>query len=289
MATATLTSEPCAEAVPAPSAPGGPSSARRYIYCVVDGEAPAGLGPLGISGAAEVFAVARDGIAALISATPEEKLEISRGNALAHQRVMEAAMRAGHTVLPVKFNTIAEDKAGKSAQERIVEHVLVGRRTEILGLLSTMRPLVELGVKGLWTDMEAVFRAIVAGSREIQSLRKEVLGRGGPAAAGRRPATMTSQIRLGELVKESLEARKRDMESALLARLAPEAADSRTNKTFGDPMFANLAILVEKGRQDRIEAVLSAFEAEQAGLARLRCVGPLPPCNFLELVITWDD
>jgi hypothetical protein len=54
-------------------------------------------------------------------------------------------------------------------------------------------------------------------------------------------------------------------------------------------MFANLAILVEKTRQSDVEAVLSAFEAEQAGQAKLRCVGPLPPCNFLELVITWDD
>ena len=54
-------------------------------------------------------------------------------------------------------------------------------------------------------------------------------------------------------------------------------------------MFANLALLVDKSRQDGVEAALSAFEAQQAGQAKLRCVGPLPPCNFLELVITWDD
>ena len=74
-----------------------------------------------------------------------------------------------------------------------------------------------------------------------------------------------------------------------MGRLAPLAKDSRRNKTFGDPMFANLALLVDKTRQSEVEAVLSAFEAEQAGQVKLRCVGPLPPCNFLELVITWDD
>jgi hypothetical protein len=244
---------------------------------------------MGIEGNSEVFAVARDGIAAVVSVTSAEKLEISRGNALAHQRVMEAVMQRGHTVLPVKFNTIAENKGGKSAEERIVDHVLVGRNKEIVGLLSTMRPLVELGVKGLWTDMEAVFRNIVETSPEIQSLRKRLMATNGPGAPGKRPVNMTGQIRLGELVKKALEASKSDMEAALLGRLTPLAKDSRTNKTFGDPMFANLALLVDKSRQNDAEAVLSAFEARQAGKVRLRCVGPLPPCNFLELVITWDD
>ena len=289
MTTAMSTNDSRVEARRACSPVDQPRSPRRYIYCLVDCDAPAGFGPMGIEGNSEVLTVAHDGIAAVVSATSAEKLEISRGNALAHQRVMEAVMQRGHTVLPVKFNTIAEDKGRKSAEERIVDHVLVGRNKEIVGLLSTMRPLVELGVKGLWTDMEAVFRNIVESSREIQSLRKKLMAASGPAAPGKRPANMTGQIRLGELVKNTLEARKADMEAALLGRLTPMAADFRKNKTFGDPMFANLAILVDKTRQDGVEAVLSAFEAEQAGKVKLRCVGPLPPCNFLELVITWDD
>jgi len=287
---------------PACSPADQPRSPRRYIYCLVDCDAPAGLGspppyiaagcpfgPMGIEGNSEVFAVAHDSVAAVVSATSAEKLEISRGNTLAHQRVMETVMQRGHTVLPVKFNTIAEDKGRKSAEERIVDHVLVGRNKEIVGLLSTMRPLVELGVKGLWTDMEAVFRNIVETSPEIQSLRKRLMATTGPGASGKRPANMTGQIRLGELVKKALEARKCDMEASLLGRLAPLVKDSRLNKTFGDPMFANLALLVDKSRQNDVVAALSAFEAQQAGKVKLRCVGPLPPCNFLELVITWDD
>jgi hypothetical protein len=262
---------------------------RRYLYCLVDCDAADAFGPLVTDGNAEVFAVAHNGMAAVVGATSLEKLEISRGNALAHQRVMEAVMQRGHTVLPVKFNTIAEDKRGQSAEERIIDHVLVGRGKEIAGLLVTMRPLVELGVKGLWTDLPAVFRGVAEASQEIQSLRKKMLAGSGPAAPGRRPLNMTGQIRLGELVKKGLEARKHEMETSLLSRLTPLAKDSRRNKTFGDPMFANLAILVDKSRQSDVVAALSAFEAEKGGLVKLRCVGPLPPCNFLELVITWDD
>jgi hypothetical protein len=288
MTTATLTKESRVEAHPTSPAD-QPKASRRYIYCLTDGDASADPGSLGIEGNSEVFTVAHDGIAAVVSATSAEKLEISRGNALSHQRVMEGVMQRGHTVLPVKFNTIAEDKAGKSAEERIVDHVLVGRRKELLGLLSSMRPLVEIGVKGLWTAMEAVFRNIVESSPEIQSLREKLTATNGPGATGKRPANMTSRIRLGELVKKALEAMKCDIEAALLKRLAPLAKDSRRNKTFGDPMFANLALLVEQSRQNEVEAALSAFEAERGGQTKLRCVGPLPPCNFLELVITWDD
>ena len=289
MTTAIVTGDPRAQVHTACSSGQRAEAPRRYIYCIVDGDSVGDVGPMGMEGTREVSAVGHEGIAAVVSATSSEKLEISRGNALAHQRVMEAAMQRGYTVLPVKFNTIAEDKLGKSAEERIINHVLVGRRKEIAGLFSTMRPLVELGVKGLWTDMEAVFRNLVETNPEIQSLRKKLMATQGPGASGKRPTNMTGQIRLGELVKKALEARKREMEASLLSRLTPLTKDSRKNKTFGDPMFANLAILVEKTRQSDVEAVLSAFEAEQAGQAKLRCVGPLPPCNFLELVITWDD
>ena len=289
MTTATLTDTPRIEAEPACSTTDKPRAPRRYIYCVIDSDVPGSFGPTGIDGQSEVFAVPHNGIAAVVSATSREKLEISRGNALAHQQVMEAVMQRGHTVLPVRFNTIAEDKGASTAQQRLIDRVLVARRDEILGLLSTMHSLVEVGVKGLWTNMEAVFRDIAESSPDIQSLRKKLLASSAPAATGRRPTNLTGQIKLGERVKQALEARKCSTEAALLGRLAPLAKDFRKNKTFGDPMFANLALLVEKSRQESVVAALSAFQAEQAAETKLRCVGPLPPCNFLELVITWDD
>jgi hypothetical protein len=259
------------------------------MYCIIDCDSPADLGEMDMDEDSRVFPVFHDGIAAVVRATAAERLEISRGNAIAHQRVMEAVMRHGHTVLPVRFNTIAEAKGDKTAEQRIVDRVLAGRKNEMVGLLSTMRSLVELSVKGLWMDMEAIFRQVVEGSQEIQSLRKKLLAPGQTRGVRKGPANVTGQITLGERVKEDLEARKCHMEAALLGRLAPMAADVRKNKTFGDSMFANLALLVDTSRQEDVGAVLSAFEAEQAGQVKLRCVGPLPPCSFLELVITWED
>jgi hypothetical protein len=266
-----------------------PQGERQYLYCIVDTGEAVTLGPVGIGDGTQVLAVEHEGIAALVSATALDKLEISRGNAIAHQRVMETAMQRGQTVLPVRFNTIAEPKPDKTAQQRIIDHVLVGRRDEIRGLMATMKPLVEMGVKGLWTNMEGVFRDIVSASAEIQSCRKKLLGGLFNKTPGKGQANVTMQIKLGEMVKKALEACKLQAENALLERLKPLAVDFRVNKTFGDPMFANLAILIDKSRQDEVADVLSAFEARQGCPSKLRYVGPLPPCNFLELVITWED
>lgn len=267
---------------------GGP---RRYIYCIIDCEEPATFGPTGIGNDSQVFAIPHEGIAAVVSSTAIEKLEISRENTLAHQRVMEAVMDCGHTVLPVRFNTVAEDKPDGSADadSRIVNHVLMKDKDEFTDLLALFSDRVELGVKGLWTDMNTVFAGIVNDSSEIRLLRKRMLAAGTGRAAGRRSGGLPPLARLGELVKKALDARKIAAEAKLLKCLEGSIVDSRKNKTFGDPMFANLALLVEKSRQDDLAAELSTFEAEQAGLVKPKFIGPVPPSNFIELVITWDD
>ena len=149
--TTTITQIPqdTTQSQPASVVPAQAAAARRYIYCITDPDAPASFGPMSIGDNSEVFVIPHDGSAAVVSATSSEKLEISRSNTLAHQRVMEAVMQRGHTVLPVRFNTIAETKGVKSAEQRIIDHVLTGRWQEIIDLLAVMGPLVELGVKGL--------------------------------------------------------------------------------------------------------------------------------------------
>ena len=260
---------------------------RRYIYCIIDCDQRTSFDRIGVGDESpEVFAIPYEGLAAVVSATSRERFEISRRNILAHQHVMETAMERGHTVLPVKFNTIADDKTNRSAESRIVEYVLAERTDELSALLSTMSTRVELGVKGLWTDMDAVFREIVDSHEEIRLLRGKLRAAPG-VPRGSRPASLAAgQIRLGELVKNALEAKKCDIEKDLRSRLEQKITDLRKNATFGDSMFANLALLAEKSQQEEIYSALSALEAEGAGQIKIKCVGPVPPANFVELVIT---
>ncbi len=267
------------------------ATTRRYIYCIIDCPEPTSFGPMGIGNDAEVFALPYEGIAAVVSSTAIEKFEISRENTLAHQRVLEAVMQRGHTVLPVRFDTLAEDKPDRAtdAESRIVNHVLVQRRDEFNDLLALYRDRVELGVKGLWTDMNAVFAEIVNENEGIRLLRKRALDGASPRSGMRSGGMLPLKARLGELVKKTLDAKKSVAESELLNHLAGTILEARKNKSFGDPMFANLALLVDKSRQDDLAAALSAIEDERDGRVRLKLVGPMPLFNFIELVITQTD
>lgn len=290
---------------------------RRYMYCIIDCDEPTGprtphppadqpeasdaspgplsFGPIGIgSGHPDVFVIAHQGVGAVVSRTSSEKFQVSRENTIVHQRVMEAAMARGHTVLPVRFGTVAEDKPDGSAdaENRLVNHVLAARVDELSGLLATYSTRDELGVKGLWTDMKAVFGEIIDSNEDIRSLRDKLLAGSRVRPGARRRghvSIMDGKPRLGEMVKNALEAKKVAAEKELAGCLSGTVVDVRTNKTFGDPMFTNLAVLVEKSRTPELDARLSAFEAKRAGRVKIKYVGPVPPSNFIEVVIRWDD
>ncbi|MCK4340966.1 MAG: GvpL/GvpF family gas vesicle protein [Phycisphaerae bacterium] len=288
MSTATLTSEPRPAVEPDQQKDWGP---RRYIYCITDCAEPALFGPLGLGNDSECFAMPYKGISAVVSRTPEKKFEISRVNTLRHQHVMEAVMERGYTVLPVRFDTIAEDKPDGSADadSRIVNHVLTKRLEEFTGLLKIFSGRVELGVKGLWTNMETVFGEIVRADYDIKRLRRRMLGTKAGKASGQREAGLAPEARLGELVKKALDAKKERVQRKLLKQVDNMIVDSRTNKTFGDKMFANLALLVKKHRQGDFGGALTKFDDERAGGVKLKYIGPVPPSNFIEIIITWDD
>ena len=268
---------------------------RRYIYCIIDCDKPDSFGPIGIgAGHPEVFAAQHGGIGAVISCTDRERFEISRENTIIHQRVMETVMERGHTVLPVRFDTIAEDKPDGSAdaESRILNHVLKERIEEFSGLLATMSTRDELGIKGLWPDMKAVFDDIVNSNQKIRALRDRLLAESSVRPGDRRRARLSpldGKPKLGQMVKNALDAKKLAAEKELTGHLAGTVVDLRRNKTFGDQMFANLAVLVEKSRLEDLDAAVSAFEAQRHGRVRLKYVGPVPPSNFIELIITWDD
>ena len=288
MSTASAISTPDEAAQPRASQADPPR--RLYVYCVIDCDERADFGPIGMGDDhPHVFAVAHEGVAALVGAAPCGKVQLSRGNLLCHQRVMEAAMARGHTVLPVRFSTIAEAESDRSAERRIVDRILVRRAGELRSLLGAMSARVELGVKGIWTDMAAVFSDLAGANEEIAALRQRLLAASRSASRVKAANVMARQVELGRLVQGALKEAKLAAETELAGRMAPWTVELKKNKTFGDSMFANLAILADSSRQADISDALSAFEAEWAGRVRLRSIGPVPPANFVELVITWDD
>ena len=82
----------------------------KYIYCIIELNHYQSFGPLGIGERGdELYTVWFKDIAAVVSNSPIKRYSISRENTLAHEKAIEEVMKK-HTVLPVRFATIAEDE-----------------------------------------------------------------------------------------------------------------------------------------------------------------------------------
>jgi hypothetical protein len=248
-----------------------------YLYCVGLAaeleEAVAALGVPGVGGHEPVRALVYDDLAALVSDVPGLRVDISRRNLQAHQRVLEAAL-AHATVLPVSFGTIA------TGDEAVLGQLLRREADELRRQLAWVQGCIELNVMVLW-EQERVFQEIIAEDRAIRDLRDSLLDVPDDAAYYER-------IELGQRTAAAMQAKSQLVAGRILDRLEPLAVEVRLNDPVTDLMLLNAAFLVERAREPAFDAAMQALGAEADGRLQLRYIGPLPPHNFISLSITWE-
>ena len=263
----------------------------KYVYCIIGANENRKYGPIGIGERDDVIETfCHDGLATIISNSGVKKYPINRKNTICHQKVMEEAMKY-HTVLPVRFSTIAEDKVPKDgspmipALERIRQRVLIERRQEFIGLLKEMDTKQELGVKALWTDMEKVFNEIAEENSSIKKLKGKIekINITNPIQR-----THRERVKLGETVRDALNAKREKLKNIIMGVLEKASCDTRVNKNFGDNMIVNGAFLVEKSKVKEFDNYLDELDKHYKGNIKLKYIGPVPPCNFVEIVIHWE-
>ena len=244
----------------------------RYLYCVVQPESTTGLALKGIESRA-VSMVADGDLGVLVSPSAVKRYRLSRQYTLAHEAVIEQAMAAG-TVLPIKFGTVAETETA------IIEKVLHERGDDLRRLMAEMRNRVEVGVKVLWVQ-ERIYADVVERSPDIRELRDRLAGL--PASEG-----YYDRVRLGEMVEAELTDRRQEDAEVVMEALSPLAIDTRRNDVYGEMMILNAAFLIDRDRTTEFEAAVEAVDKKMGGLVTIKYVGPLPPFNFVDLVITWN-
>lgn len=241
----------------------------KYVYCIVGARREESYGPIGMAGGGEVHTVRYDGLAAVVSDAPLAKYPVSRENALTHQRVVEAVM-ARTTVLPVRFGTVAE------TEEEMVK-ILEERQGEFRDTLGRMRGKVELGVKAIWKP-GVVFREIEEEIPAIRRLKSEIQGR---------PPERThfQRIQIGEWVEAALQAKREREGREVLEALLGLCEDCRENRALHDRMLLNAAFLVSERKQPAFDGALNSLEAEKGDRMDFKYVGPVPPYNFVHILI----
>jgi len=251
----------------------------KYLYCIIrcSQERPvSGVLPIGDTDSS-VHTMPHDDLAVVVSDSPVMKYEITRANMLAHQRVQEAVMKE-FPILPVRFGTVADPASPIESIQRLLEK----RSGEFHQLLDYVETRNELGVKALWRDEKVIFQEIVAENPVIKRLRDSLEGK--PAQA-----THFDRMRLGEMVKEALEGKRRREAEPLMASLRSLADRWVENPVFVDRMILNSAFLVAKNREDEFGGAVDHLDSELGHRIALKYVGPLPPYNFVNIIVNWGE
>lgn len=245
----------------------------QYIYAIIQIDEDKSFGVRGIGdGDNEVHTIRQGNVGAVISRSPVSEYPVTRANTMAHQKVMEEVMKA-YPMLPVRFGTVSE------GTDQIREKLLKGRHQELKETLHYMRDKVELGLKVMWKDMTSVFEQIAAGNAEIIRLRNPPMNRRG--------GFQRDQVRLGEMVKKALEGRREREEQVLLDPLDGLWVERKLGRPFGDQMISNAAFLVEKDKEAAFDLAVEKLTGKYDGAMIFKYVGPIPPCNFVEIVVRW--
>ncbi|MBI2304650.1 MAG: GvpL/GvpF family gas vesicle protein [Chloroflexi bacterium] len=244
----------------------------QYIYCVIGTGEARNFGPMGIGDRGDpVTTISYRDLSAVVSSVPMTKYVVSKETMLAHEKVIETVMK-DDTVLPVRFYTIAP-----TAEE--VRSLLRKRYPEFKKMLRELDNKVELGLKVIWRDMNAVFEGIMEESPDIKAVRAKVLAHSA-GEAGQDKAT------LSEIVKLALEDKKAKERETLLRPLRRLSSDFCLNRTYGDDMIMNAAFLVDRIREREFDSRVEQLTSERGDTLEFKYVGPAPPYSFVNIVVT---
>ncbi len=246
----------------------------KYIYCVIRTEQERNFGNIGMGGGMgggdnEVTTVGLGDLSMVVSNSPVSKYPVSRENLLVHQKVVEEVMKE-FTVLPVRFCTIAP-AAGK------IRNLIERRGKEFKTLLRQMEFKIELGVKAIWRDMDRVFREIVEEDKQIAALRRKISGDG--------RTSVQTKMELGRMVERALAEKKETESGAIMSTLKRAAFDWKPGRTSDDKMIMNASFLVDKAREKEFDNIVEDFSENYKERIKFMYAGPLPPYNFVSVVI----
>ena len=127
--------------------------------------------------------------------------------------------------------------------------------------------------------MQIIYKEIIDENRDIRSLRDRIMSKA--------IKLQRDQIRLGEKVKKALDAKRTHDEKEILNSLKDLCVKQKSNNVFGDQMVTNSSFLIPKDREKQFDEKVDKLSTKYDGRMKFKYVGPVPPCNFVEIVVKW--
>ncbi|MBI2304654.1 MAG: GvpL/GvpF family gas vesicle protein [Chloroflexi bacterium] len=243
----------------------------KYIYGIVDSSHDIAPDLIGLGGG-PVHKVSHQGISGVVSdysgedfrSVPKEPLVRFL---LRHQLVIEAVMtEGGSAVLPVKFGTLLD-----GSDE--VLHLLRQGQHLFRDALTWFNDKVEMEVAATW-DMSRVLKEVATEPAIVQA--RDTVPTGQP--------TLEERIRLGQVVKATLDGRRDRYRERMMDFLKDVVVDKLPNALVSDDLVMNVAFLVNRQVEfdERVSQLNDLFQNQ----IDFRIIGPLPPYSFATVEVT---
>lgn len=244
----------------------------RWIYGVVPAGARLRELEAGAAQNPQAWIVESEDLAAIVGPIPRADPRGTRDQALAHSRVLEAAV-ADAPVVPFRFGMMAQ-----GGDEEVRRQLLDGYHDQLVPLLQRLKGVVQMTLQVVYRE-DVLLREILGSEPEIAHLNE--LTREGPEVA-----TRDDRVRLGELLGAAVEMRRQRDAAEILQGLQHAATATVANELEQEYMVLNQAFLVERQRQAEFDQAVEALAEKRSQRMRFRTLGPMPAYNFVNVAGT---
>jgi len=250
-----------------------PPVTGKYIYGMIsparDSAAVAGIGD------AALQTVTRGDFSAVVAdaemvAYKNMDRSFLAARLLQHQKVLEALMGMGCTVIPVKLGTIVRD-------DQEVGVIIDKSRSLVRNLWDKIKGTIEIDIVATWPDFPAVIKAL-GEDKEIMEYKAALLARA-------TPITVEDQQQAGRLVMQALASRRAARARRILDALTPASQEVRVHADLHEQMVFNAAFLVQSHAQARFDADVESINAACNNELKFKYIGPLPCYSFYTLAV----
>lgn len=244
----------------------------KYVYCLAKDVNSNDAFPPGLGGT-KVHHVSFEGISALISDVDSDQLAGDVQNAMAHQEVVNAALKFSKSVIPCRFRTLFLD------DEKIL--ALLKKHYALLDAqLARLEGKIEVSVQVIFNQRES--------TRSVSTAIPET-----PKAEGQKESLMDG-INYLLKKKERFDAIKELSEKAdrfsreMNQAMSPLWSEVKVQKRSTDKtLLLSLCYLVDQQNLSSFKQVYQKFKRENPSL-KLLYTGPWPPYSFVDLNLRKD-
>lgn len=240
----------------------------HYLYAIIDttlANQPS-YGNIGL-GQGEVYTVAADTIAAVVSDVDNKRLRPERRNLAAHNQVLQALMQE-QTPLPVAFGVIA--KHTKSLQRLLAEN-----QETLLVQFERVAGTMEMGLRATLT-VPNIMEYFVKTHPELRKARDIVFN-------DNATPSRDDKIELGRQFDQILQTDRQNHTEIVTAILQPGCIEIEARKCKDEKMIVDLVCLIGRDKaavfEEMVPAVADHFDDHFA----IDYTGPFVPHSFVNL------